>query len=102
MSADRLPGALLPLLYLLAVLVLSAGGFVWALRQERRNPTSYSRRPEVLASWRAKSTAEQAAHDNAVLNAAEAAEEAVRRAVDLQVQRAVEDAVRTYSLRRPL
>jgi hypothetical protein len=74
MSADRLPGALLPLLYLLAVLVLSAGGFVWAVRQERRNPTSYSRRPEVLASWRAMSAAQQEAHDNAALDAAEAAE----------------------------
>jgi hypothetical protein len=74
MSADRLPGALLPLLYLLALLVMSAAGVVWVVREERRNPSAYSRRPEVLESWRAMSTEAQEAHDNAELDAAEAAE----------------------------
>lgn len=83
MSADRLPGALLPLLYLLAVLVLSAVGVVWAVRQERRNPTSYSRRPEVVESWRVMSAAQQEAYDNAVLDAAEAAEAAAARTSSL-------------------
>lgn len=79
MPADRFLGALLPLLYLIAVLVLSAVGAVWVVRQERRNPTSYSRRPDVLGSWRGLSTADQQEVDNAVLDAQEAVEEESRR-----------------------
>lgn len=78
MPADRFPGALLPLLYLIAVLVLSAAGAVWVVRQERRSPTSYSRRPDVLDSWRGLSTADQEAVDNAALDAQEAVEEATQ------------------------
>ncbi|MFF0009549.1 hypothetical protein ACFYQT_39845 [Streptomyces tibetensis] len=96
MSADRLPGALLPLLYLFALLVVSAAGLVWVVCQERRDPSAYSRRPEVLESWRAMSSAEQEAHDTAVLDAAEAAELAAGEAAE----RAVEDAARSGSLYR--
>lgn len=68
----------MPLLYLIAVLVLSAAGAVWVVRQERRSPTSYSRRPDVLDSWRGLSTADQEAVDNAALDAQEAVEEATQ------------------------
>lgn len=69
MSSSVLLGAALPLIYLVA-----AVGVWWSLRRERREPTSYTRRPEVLARWRAMSAAEQEAHDNAALAAAESAE----------------------------
>lgn len=101
MPVDRVPGLILPLIYLVAGV-----GVWWALRRERREPTSYTQTPmssggmPTLAEWRAMSTAEQEAYDNAVLDAAEAAEEAVRRAVDAQVQRAIEDAARRSSLFR--
>ncbi|WP_158719372.1 hypothetical protein [Streptomyces sp. NBRC 110035] len=65
--------------WLLALLVVSVLGTRLALRGERRRPSSYSRRPDVLARWRAQSTEAQAAHDNAVLDAAEAAENVVAR-----------------------
>jgi hypothetical protein len=50
MSAERFPGALLPLLYVVAVLVLSAVGVVLVLRHERRHPSSYTGRSRVLGS----------------------------------------------------
>lgn len=78
MSADRLPGLILPLVFLIAVV-----GVWWALRRERREPTSYTRRPDVLEAWREMSAAQQEAYDNAQLNAAESAEVAAARASSL-------------------
>lgn len=86
MSSDRVPGAVLPLLYLIAVLLLSAAGAWWALRQERRKPTSYMRHMSVqeaearvaagdvpsLEEWRGL---DQVAWDDAALRAGAAAEE---------------------------
>jgi hypothetical protein len=62
-----------------AILLVSAVGTVLHLLWERRRPSSYSRRPDVLARWRGMSTEAQAAADNAVLDAAEAAENAAAR-----------------------
>ncbi|MFF9287472.1 hypothetical protein [Streptomyces griseosporeus] len=92
MSAAWIAGLSIPGIYLLAGLSMPL--LLW---WERRRPSAYSRRPEVLAEWRGMSTEAQAAHDNAVLDAEEAAEEAARRAG----QRAVEDAARTNALYRP-
>ena len=83
MSAARILGALLPVALLLFASVV---GTWWLAQRERRRPSSYSRRPEVLARWREMSAEAQAAHDTAVLDAAEAAENA---------------AARTHSLYRP-
>lgn len=69
MSINLLIGLSLPAIYLLALL-----GTPVAVWWERRRPSAASRRPEVLASWRALSTEAQEAHDNAALDAAEAAE----------------------------
>jgi len=82
MSAERFPGALLPLLYVVAVLVLSAVGVVLVLRHERRHPSSYTGQQEALeaagvvslADWRALSTEAQEAADTASLDRAEQAE----------------------------
>ena len=99
MSVNGLPGLILPLIYLVAGV-----GVWWALRRERREPTSYTQTPmasggmPTLGEWWEMTAAQQEAYDNAVLDAAEAAEEAVRRAVDAQVQRAIEDAARRSSL----
>ncbi|MFE6412640.1 hypothetical protein ACFVOR_37535 [Streptomyces sp. NPDC057837] len=94
MSAARILGASIPAVLLLIALF----GTWWVVRQERRKPTSYTRQEPSPAQWRAMSTVEQEAYDNAVLDAAEAAEVAVRRAVDAQVQQAIEDAARRSSL----
>lgn len=59
---------------LVAVLVAAIVGGVLAVRKERRDPSSYSRRVDVMAAWESMSSAAQAAHDNTVLEAAEAAE----------------------------
>jgi hypothetical protein len=88
MSVTLFAGLSLPAIYLLALV-----GTPVVLWWERRRPTAYSRRPEVLAAWRGMPVAVQEAHDTAVLDAAEAAEEAARRAV--------EDAARTNALYRP-
>jgi hypothetical protein len=66
-----------------AILMVSVVGTVLAVWWERRRPSAYSRRPEVLASWRALSTAQQEAHDNAALDAAEAAENVAARTSSL-------------------
>jgi hypothetical protein len=84
----------LTLLLIPAVLLLSLAGSFFVVRQEKRHPSSYSRRPDVLAAWRAMSAAAQEAHDHAVLDAADAAENAVARA-------AVEHAAKTNALFRP-
>ncbi|WP_086560965.1 hypothetical protein [Streptomyces africanus] len=78
MSSSVVLGVALPLIYLVA-----AVGLWSTLLRERRNPTSYSRRPEVLASWREMSAAEQEAYDNAALDAAESAESVAARASSL-------------------
>lgn len=67
-----------PVLWLALVLLVSAVGTPLVLWWERRRPSSYSRRPEVLAAWRAQSAAVQEAHDNAVLDAAQNAAERAR------------------------
>jgi hypothetical protein len=88
MSAAWIAGLSIPGVYVLSALAM------WpVLWWERRRPTAYSRRPEVLAAWRGMPAAVQEAHDTAVLDAAEAAEEAARRAV--------EGAARTNALYRP-
>ena len=66
-----------------AVLIVSVVGAWLAVWWERRRPSSYSRRPEVLASWRAMSAAQQEAYDIAVLDAAEAAENVAARVSSL-------------------
>jgi hypothetical protein len=66
-----------------AILMVSVVGTVLAVWWERRRPSSYSRRPEVLESWRAMSAAQQEAHDNAALDAAEAAENVAARTSSL-------------------
>ncbi|GAA3591250.1 hypothetical protein [Streptomyces osmaniensis] len=57
-----------------AVLIVSVAGVVANLWWERRHPSSYTRRPDVLAEWRGLSTAEQEEVDNASLDLAEQAE----------------------------
>jgi hypothetical protein len=79
-----------------AVLLVSVAGVLLNLWWERRRPSSYTRRMArlaELAEWRAKSTAEQEAVDEAALDAAEQAEidarmEASEAAADLLERRA--------------
>lgn len=71
MSSARLLGAVVPVVLLLAAAV----GALWVRRQERRAPSSFTRRSDGMAVWRSMSTSEQEAYDTAVLNAAQAAEE---------------------------
>jgi hypothetical protein len=78
MSVALIAGLSLPGIYLLALV-----GTPVVLWWEKRHPSSYSRRPEVVESWREMSTAEQEAHDNAVLDAAEAAENVAARVSSL-------------------
>jgi hypothetical protein len=66
-----------------AILIVSVLGTVLAVWWERRRPSAYSRRPEVVESWRAMSAAQQEAHDNAALDAAEAAENVAARTSSL-------------------
>lgn len=62
------------------ILLVSAVGTVLALWWERRKPSSYRRRWEAeMAEWRTMSAKAQAAHDVAVLDAAEAAENVAAR-----------------------
>lgn len=100
MPFDRLPGVLLPLAYLLAVLVLSVLGTWWLVRQERKDPSSYTRSPEYLASWRARSASWQESYDDVLLDAAEAAHEAALRAVDVDAEVAVAEAALVEAARR--
>ncbi|MER5463042.1 hypothetical protein ABT010_20635 [Streptomyces sp. NPDC002668] len=87
MSAARLIGALVPV----SLLVISAVGTWWVLRQERRRPSSYARRgvpvrlggEPSLEEWRQMSTTAHSTYDNtAVLDAAESAEATAARLVD--------------------
>ena len=103
MPFDRLPGALLPLTYLLAVLVLSALGTWWVVRKERKEPSSYTRSAEYLASmtaWRKLSAAAQEAVDNAALDMAEQAEIDAREDAQ-EAARFLDDRVRVSSLYHP-
>lgn len=71
-------------IWLLVVLTVSAVGTVLYLCRERRRPSSYRSRWAVeMAAWRALPAEVQAAHDTAVLDAAEAAETASARAAGL-------------------
>lgn len=97
MSAAQGSQALVSLLELFAVLVVSAVGAWWVIRRERRHPSSYTRRPDVLAEWRGLSTAEQEEVDNASLDLAEQAEidarqDAVEAAEHLLERRAIVNA----------
>jgi hypothetical protein len=82
MSADRFPGATLPLLYVIAVLLLSAVGTVWVLRWEKAHPSSYPAQEAALEAagvasldgWLALPTDDQEAADTASLDEAEQAE----------------------------
>jgi hypothetical protein len=74
MSAAWIAGVSIPAVYLLSAVCTPL--MLW---WERRRPSAYSRRPEVLAAWRAMSAAEQEAYDNAALDAGEAAEVAAAR-----------------------
>ena len=82
MSSARLLGALVPV----SLFVIAAVGAWWVLREERRNPTSYTRKsaaavpartPMYLGGeptpeeWEGMATAGREAYDTAVLNAAE-------------------------------
>ncbi|MGP3738005.1 hypothetical protein ACTWJ9_33385 (plasmid) [Streptomyces sp. GDS52] len=65
-----------PEVWVLALLAMSLASTWWLVRRERRRPTAYSRSAEFLAgvaAWRSMSVRAQAAHDEAVLDAAEAA-----------------------------
>lgn len=106
MSADRLPGAVLPLLYVLAVLVLSGVGAVLVLRRERRDPSSCTRLGVPVGlpgegpspeEWAGMSAVEQEAWDNASLDAAEQAEldaeDGAREAAQFLAQRAEDNAL---------
>jgi hypothetical protein len=68
MSAARVLGVLLPLVFLIA-----AAGIPLMLWWEKRRLTSYTRQPHVLADWHAMSSAEQEAVDTASLDMAEQA-----------------------------
>jgi len=57
------------LVVLLFVLAVSAVGTVLYVRRERRRPSSYSRRLDVMAEWRVLPTAVQARRDAAQLKA---------------------------------
>lgn len=99
MSSARLLGALVPV----SLLLIAAVGAWWVLREERRNPTSYTRKAAAVPArtpmylggeptpeeWEGMTAAGQEAYDTAVLNAAEAAEDAVRRAGEQKLERAV-------------
>ncbi|MEV5451539.1 hypothetical protein [Streptomyces sp. NPDC052535] len=56
-------------IWLLVVLALSAVGTVLVVRRERRRPSSYSRRLDVMAEWQVLPTAVQARRDEAQLKA---------------------------------
>jgi hypothetical protein len=92
MSADRLPGLVLPAVFLIAVV-----GVAVVLWWERRRSSSSARRLEVLADWHRMPTSVQEAYDTAALDAAEAAECAAAQAAE----RAVQDAARTNALYQP-
>lgn len=74
MSDARLVGSALPVLLLVAALV----GCWWVVREERRSPSSYTRRPSGPAGEPGGAVGD----DNAVPNAAEAAEVAAARAAE--------------------
>ncbi|WP_326650618.1 hypothetical protein [Streptomyces sp. NBC_01750] len=86
MSGVRLIWALVPV----SLLVISAVGTWWVLRQERRRPSSYPRRgvpvhlggEPSLEEWRQMSTEAQGAYNAAVLDAAESAGATAARLVD--------------------
>jgi len=66
--------ALVSALEIVGVLAVSGVGCWWVIRRERKHPSSYSRRPDVLADWRAMSASEQEDVDTASLDMAEQAE----------------------------
>lgn len=79
---------------LIAVLVVAAVGGVWAVRLERRRPSSFTRRTDDLAWWGLLPAEEQEAYDTAVLDLAEQADlDAVadaEEAAQLAVERALD------------
>ncbi|MFD5848315.1 hypothetical protein [Streptomyces chartreusis] len=101
MSAAQGSEALVSLLELFAVLAVSAVGTWWVIRREHRDPSSFTRRPDVLAEWRAMSAAEQEAADTASLDLAEQAELDAEYDAQEAAQLAVERAVQINSLTHP-
>lgn len=93
--------ALVSALEILAVLVVSGVGCWWVIRWERRAPSSFSRRPDVLAGWRAMSAEEQEQVDTASLDMAEQAELDARADAVEAAELAVENALRINVLNRP-
>ena len=59
---------------LVAVLLAASVGGVLAVRKERKDPTSFTRRTDDLAWWGLLPAEEQEAYDTAVLDLAEQAE----------------------------
>lgn len=84
-----------------AILLVSVIGTPLYLWWESRHPTSYTRRPDVLAEWRALSTAEQEAADTASLDMAEQAELDAELDAQEAAQLAVERAVQINALTHP-
>lgn len=62
-----------------AILVVSVVGTLLALWWEQRRPSYRQRWEAEMVAWRSMSSGAQAAHDHAVLDAAEAAESAAAR-----------------------
>jgi len=75
----------------LLVALIGTPVYLW---WERRHPSSFTRRPDALAEWRALSAAEQEAADTASLDLAEQAvldaEYDAQEAAQLAVERATE------------
>ncbi|MER6249411.1 hypothetical protein [Streptomyces griseorubiginosus] len=76
---------------MIAVLVVAAVGGVWAVRLERRHPSSFTRGGD-LAWWGLLPAEEQEAHDLAVLDLAEQAELDAQADAEEAAQLAVERA----------
>jgi len=84
-----------------AVLVVSAVGAGISTWWEKRHPTSYTRRPDVMGAWAAMTAGEQEAYDTAVLNRVEQAELYARVDAEEAARAAVEDAARRNVLYHP-
>lgn len=101
MSAARIVGSAYPVLLLVALLVVAVVGGVLAVRQERRDPSSYELPVPSgdLAWWALLPAEEQEAYDTAVLDLAEQAEldaeaeDNAREAAEFLAQRAQANAL---------
>jgi hypothetical protein len=104
MSAARVLGALVPLVFLIAVV-----GIPWMLRREKRRPTSYLRTRKyagdaVHERWRLLPTQVQAAADAEAIAegmVADGFDAAARARAEESVRRAVQRATEVNALFRP-